>query len=328
MSDLKATNNFSVALAAVTYKRPELLAVLLQSIVDMSPKPDYVIIVDNNSGDSTGEVVESFREALGKNKEGQDRLIYAPQEENTGGAGGFSEGTRLAYETGAEWIWLMDDDVAVEPDALDLLEPWSRKYQVVQGRRRNFDGTPFYWQYDVNLKLGIPNPIAPGSYGKEGYAPMNTMCFEGAFFNRSVVEKIGLPDPRFFIYWDDSTYGYLASKEVECVAISDFIMRRTRHLNHLDLKIRRLNGTSDMVRYHIMRNRGYVARYLDEYGDYNRFLYGVGTALTLTKELIRIAAVDHSWKGGVSALTRGMRDARKIYKDRSWEPMPPLEDKS
>lgn len=313
---------FSVALAAVTYKRPELLAVLLESITQMTWMPEYVIIVDNNSEDDTPQVVESFREALGKNSRGEDRLIYAPQAENTGGAGGFSEGTRLAYETGCEWIWLMDDDVAVEPNALELLYPWSKKFRVVQGRRRNFDGAPFYWQYDVNLRLGIPNPVARENFDAKGYLPMNTMCFEGAMFNRHVVEKIGLPDPRFFIYWDDSTYGYLASRYTRCVAVGDFVMRRTRHLNHLDLKVRRLNGTSDMVRYHIMRNRGFVARYLQEHGDFRPFWFGVGTALTFAKEMIRIAAVDHSWVGGTRAVLRGMRDARRIIHDPNWEPMP------
>lgn len=38
-------------------------------------------------------------------------------EENTGGAGGFSAGVERAFELGAEWFWVMDDDVAVEPTA-------------------------------------------------------------------------------------------------------------------------------------------------------------------------------------------------------------------
>ena len=37
-----------------------------------------------------------------------------------------------------------------------------------------------------------------------------------------------------------------------------------------------------------------------------------------------LIAVDHKFKTGMSALFRGMRDARKIYHDKTWEPMPPL----
>ena len=104
-----------------------------------------------------------------------------------------------------------------------------------------------------------------------------------------------------------------------------FILRRTREIRRLDLGPRKLNGTSDMVRFHIMRNRGYMARYFRLHGDYNRFVFGLGTALTLAKELIRIATVDHSFRSGTRALVRGMRGARRIYRDRAWKPMPPLE---
>ena len=34
-----------------------------------------------------------------------------------------------------------------------------------------------------------------------------------------------------------------------------------------------------------------------------------------------------SLKTGIPALFRGMRDARKIYRDRTWKPMPPLKDR-
>jgi hypothetical protein len=37
---------------------------------------------------------------------------------------------------------------------------------------------------------------------------MNSGCFEGMFIHRDVVARLGLPDPRFFIYWDDSVYGW------------------------------------------------------------------------------------------------------------------------
>ena len=51
------------------------------------------------------------------------------------------------------------------------------------------------------------------------------MCFEGACFKRSVVQKIGLPDARFFIYWDDALYGYLASKVTQPILIPDFVLQ-------------------------------------------------------------------------------------------------------
>jgi hypothetical protein len=78
-----------------------------------------------------------------------------------------------------------------------------------------------------------------------------------------------------------------------------------------------------MVRYHIMRNRGYIAKYLALHGDYVPVLFGIGTVATAAKELIRILLVDHSLPGVLEVL-KGMRDAWKVHTDWAWRPMPSL----
>ena len=78
---------------------------------------------------------------------GTSRLEYVPMEENTGGAGGFSAGVGRAFELGAEWFWVMDDDVAVEPDGLATLARWSEEADAIMGQRRDFDGGHFFWQH-------------------------------------------------------------------------------------------------------------------------------------------------------------------------------------
>jgi hypothetical protein len=52
-------------------------------------------------------------------------------------------------------------------------------------------------------------------------------------------------------------------------------------------------------------------------------LFGVGTALTFAKELIRLLFVERTVRG-TSNLLRGLRDGRKIAKDAAWRPMPAL----
>lgn len=320
MTSSPFTTDERVCVVVVTYKRAELLQLLFTSFLEMTERPGHIVVVDNASGDETPEVVARFAESFGA-----ERVTYALQQQNTGGSGGFSEGVRLALERGAEWIWVMDDDVAVLPDALERLHPWMDRYLVVQGSRLNWNGKPFYWQYDFNTRLGIPNPVADSHFDEGGFKMMNTACFEGGMFHRSVVQKIGLPDPRFFIYWDDTVYGYLASKVTTCALVQDFVLRRTREIRHQAIgRVRNLNGTSDMVRYHIMRNRGYMARYFELYGDLHRIAFAWGTVLTLAKETIRILVVDHSFRSGFSALFRGTRDARRIRRDAFWTPMPPL----
>lgn len=326
-----------LAIVVVTFKRQKLLAELFDSFCTLTRTPWRIIIVDNEHSDETRQMVSDFAqrtdELWGVEADDPDaeggiaRVVYAPQSDNLGGAGGFSAGVKRAWELGASWFWVMDDDVSVLPEALELLEPWTHEHQAIQGSRLDYDGGAFYWQYDFIVPLGIPNPIAPAAFGPEGYRAMNTLCFEGGLFSREVVAKIGFPDPRFFIYWDDTIYGYLASKVTVPIVVADIILRRTRDIANWDIAgLRQLNGTSDMNRYHIMRNRGYMMKYFREHGDYNRFLFGLGTAATFAKEIIRLVMVNRDClKTGVPALMRGMRDARKIYRDRTWKPMPPLE---
>lgn len=226
-----------LAIIVVTYKRQQLLEELLASFAQLTVAPWRIVIVDNEHSDETQDMVDEFREKAdglwgttdADRKGGTSRVVYAPQTDNLGGAGGFSVGVKVAYDLGAEWFWVMDDDVAVLPDGIEKLAKWGRDHDVIQGGKLDFDGGPFYWQYNFIVPLGIPNPIAPAAFGSAGYRVMNTLCFEGGLFRRRIVEKIGLPDPRFFIYWDDTMYGYLASKVTNSIVVPDVVMRRARH---------------------------------------------------------------------------------------------------
>lgn len=313
-----------ICIVITTFKRQELLSVLMESIAALKTQPRDVIVCDNENSPETKQLVNSF----GWNH-------YIGMEENTGGAGGFSRGIEEAYKCGHEWIWVMDDDVAVLPDAIDLLSKWMEQTErdfaagkplsdvvaVYQGSKFNWDDSYFYWQYHFMNRLGIPNPVAPSGFEPgETHREMNTMCFEGSLINRRVVEAIGLPDARFFIYWDDTMYGYLASKVTKMYLVTDYVMRRTREIANVKIgKIRKLNSTGNLSRYHIMRNRGHMAHYLMINGDYNPVIFQFGTFLTYCKEVIRLF-VSHEFKTGYHYITDGMRDGKVIRKQKDWKP--------
>jgi hypothetical protein len=218
----------------------------------------------------------------------------------------------------------MDDDVEVLPDGLAKMGKWAPRFKSIQGRRYDYDGSEFYWQYRIAERMGIPIPFAPSGFDETGYKEMNSGCFEGMFIHRSIVKQIGLPDPRFFIYWDDQMYGWLASRLTTAVIVDEFVLRRTREIKQWDMGIRHMNASSDAYRYYIMRNRGFIKQYYRVHGVYNPVLFGLGTAATFFKELIRLVFVERTVRG-TSNLFRGIRDGGKAGRDRSWQPMPPLE---
>ena len=325
------------AIVIVTFMRQKLLAELLDSLLSLTVAPWRVVVVDNEASDETAQIVSGYNErALAlwgpttsepDSEGGTERAEYLRMETNTGGSGGFSAGVARAYELGADWFWVMDDDVVVSPDGLATLERWGHEAEVVMGQRRDFDGGHFYWQHRFSTALGIYNPFSRDSWRPgERFKLCNVMCFEGAFFSRNVVRQIGLPDARFFIYLDDALYGYLASKVTDVIYVPDYVLSRSREVPNRSVgSVRQLNSTSDMTRFYITRNRGYLARYFQLYGDYRPALFAVGTLLTFAKELVRIVAVDRgSLVSGTKRLVAGWREQRRIQKDPTWEPMPPL----
>jgi len=308
----------SATIVVVTFNRSSLLSRLLTSISEMDPKPGHVVLIDNASSDDTTQIVESFREIIGT------RLIYRRLETNTGGSGGFSAGMQAAYELGSEWIWLMDDDVEVIPDGLAKMGRWSNRFRSIQGRRYDYDGSEFYWQYRIAERMGIPIPFAPAEFDESGFKEMNSGCFEGMFIHRDIVRQIGLPDPRFFIYWDDQVYGWLASRKTTSVIVNEFVLRRTREIKQWDMGVRHMNASSNTYRYYIMRNRALIKQYYRSADFYRPVAFALGTALTFAKELIRLAVVERTFRG-TSHLLRGLRDGRAISRDQRWMPMPTLE---
>jgi glycosyltransferase involved in cell wall biosynthesis len=308
----------AATIVIVTFNRSHLLSGLLTSITAMDPKPGHVVIIDNASSDDTTAVVDSFRDGIGT------EIVYRRLETNTGGSGGFSEGMRTAYELGSEWIWLMDDDVEVLPEGLAKMGVWTSRFKSIQGRRYDYDGSEFYWQYRIAERMGIPIPFAPSGFDESGYKEMNSGCFEGMFIHRSIVRQIGLPDPRFFIYWDDQMYGWLASRRTTSVIVDEFVLRRTREIKQWDMGIRHMNASSNAYRYYIMRNRGFIKQYYRAHGVYNPVLFALGSTATFFKELIRLVFVERTVRG-TSNLFRGIRDGAKVGRDRSWQPMAPLE---
>lgn len=310
----------SVHIAIVTFNRSPLLKELLDSAAHMHTAADKIIVIDNASTDDTPQVVEAAKANFAPGQ-----LVNHRMETNTGGAGGFSEGTKLALANGADWVWLMDDDVEILPEALDRFAPWMQRFECIHGRRYDHDGSPFYWQAKFNNFLAVPLPYTRKAFTDEGFAITNSGTFEGMLVRADVVRKIGLPDPRFFISWDDAVYAWVASQVTQVAYVDEYVLKRKREQKQISLAgVRHFNDSSPLARYHVMRNRAYVAKYFAAYGQLNRVGFAIGTALTFAKEVFRLVSVEHTLKG-TGDLIRGMRDSRKLWHDTTWQPMDPSE---
>jgi rhamnopyranosyl-N-acetylglucosaminyl-diphospho-decaprenol beta-1,3/1,4-galactofuranosyltransferase len=301
----------------VTYNRADFLESLLASFGRLDTRPDGIIVVDNASSDHTADVVSRAIAA------GDLPIRYERLPENLGGSGGFSRGVECALEAGAGWLWLMDDDVEVLPGAVDQLDRFTPEYDCMIGRRYDANGNPFFWQHHFVEALGIFLPVSRDVFRHSEVFRTNVGNFEGMLIKAPLARSIGLPDPRFFITWDDLIYGWLAAQKTPVVYVNAFVIQKVRAQRQVDLGLRHLNDSSDLSRRYVMRNRGHVAHYLRAHGKFNRVGFGIGTALTFLKEIVRLALVERTLKGS-GALWRGWRESRAILADRDWKPMPPV----
>ncbi|MBF4993574.1 glycosyltransferase [Arthrobacter gandavensis] len=306
-----------LALVIVTFNRSGYLRGLLDSVAALDPAPERVVVVDNASTDDTAAYLDSAADGF------PVPLTVRTLAENTGGSGGFAAGIQAALDLGAQWLWLMDDDVEALPGAVAALGKWTGSYDCIHGRRYDEAGNPFFWQHRFIPLLGLHVPVRGNVFRDSAVFETNVGCFEGMLVSAAAVRAIGLPDPRYFINGDDEIYGWLASLNHKVAYVNDFVLRKVRPQKQIDLGIRHLNDSSDLSRFCAMRNRGHTAGYLRRHGRFNRTGFAAGTFLTAAKELLRLAAVERRLSGA-DALWRGWRESRAILRDAGWQPMPPL----
>ncbi len=202
----------SVAVVVVTHNRADLLGRMLDGLVAQTRTPDAVIVVDNASGDHTSQVLA--RDDL--------PLTVIRSEENVGGAGGFRIGMQTAYDGGWDRIWLMDDDVVPAPDCLAVLMAVDPELSdCLMCVREDLDGR-LVEKSATRFDLSKPWAVRPKTasvettYGtREAMPPLveiEVVAFEGFLVRRRVVDDVGLPDPEFFIFYDDADFALRARK--------------------------------------------------------------------------------------------------------------------
>lgn len=197
----------------VTHNRLPKMRVTLERLLQTSRASlQAVIVVNNGSSDGTTCWLKAQREP---------RLYVLNHAENLGGAAGFAHGIQAAIDRyRPDWLVLMDDDA----------RPWGETLERFSQNKRDFntiyasavfapDGgicemnRPF-----LNPFQSLGQVCRACLWGKKGYYvpyraytgaephPVDYATFVGFFVSRETVERVGLPDPVYFLYCDDLAY--------------------------------------------------------------------------------------------------------------------------
>lgn len=193
----------------VTYNRLDSLKRVVRCVRNQTQQVDKLIIINNDSTDGTKEWLDTLEDG---------EVIH---QENLGGAGGFYMGVKTCYEQGADWIWMMDDDVFPQNDCLEHLLRYKDVSKCLNTTRYWADGGYVPQLFKFDIERNVSDELKPDL--SVDFQFMNTCCFEGLLISKELIGEIGYPDKRFFIAGDDTIYGYLASKQTKVLLIRDAV---------------------------------------------------------------------------------------------------------
>ncbi|PID57653.1 MAG: glycosyl transferase [Ignavibacteriae bacterium] len=187
-----------VCAVVVTYNRLELLKECIAALRQQTHKLDEIIVVNNNSSDGTKEWLDTQND------------ITKIHQENLGGAGGFHNGMKAAYEKSYDWVWLMDDDGLPTDKALEILLNSEKdclvKNSLVVSKEDNKNLT--FGIYIKSKKKILREVKEVKGNSIEKYASF----FNGTLIHQKIMSKIGFPNPLFFIYGDEHEYFFRIKK--------------------------------------------------------------------------------------------------------------------
>lgn len=191
------------AAVIVTYNRKELLKRNIEMLLCQTRPFDRIFVIDNCSTDGTYECLKE------KGWLDTEQFVYVKTASNIGGAGGFYTGVKAAYEAGADWMVLMDDDgQAADEHTFQLLfAAADRFYAEGKSDKKLFVNTLVQQGDLLSFKIGCIYTVADAvAAAKDGLIEGAANPFNGTLISRELVAEIGYPNKEFFIKGDEVDY--------------------------------------------------------------------------------------------------------------------------
>ncbi|MFZ2412893.1 MAG: glycosyltransferase [Candidatus Cryosericum sp.] len=189
----------SVVAVVITLDRPAIASRCVSSLLQGSRRPDRVIVVDN------GSVIPYVPP-----QEYRQYVDVIRLEHNIGPAGGAAVGQQKALELNADWVWMLDDDVVVDPDALANLMRMTGGH----GERAYFRSVcynmpqpelPFFNSFMYSHRTGMLRPLARECYQDPEFR-FDACAMAGLFVPSALLLEAGLIDASLYGWYDDTEF--------------------------------------------------------------------------------------------------------------------------
>ena len=173
----------------------------VESCLKLTYSNFHILVVDNGSTDESESILRGrFPD-----------IEFIQTGENLGFAGGNNVGIKHALENGAFYVWLLNNDTLVNPEALSKLvkvADESEKTAIVGSKIYFYDEPQKIWfagGFWRKNKLFASHrgdgEIDFGQYDEVCEVDFITGC--SLLIKSSVIKEVGLMNERYFLYWED-----------------------------------------------------------------------------------------------------------------------------
>ncbi len=195
----------SIAAVFATMNRAGTALACVRALAVQSLPPDLVVVADNDSSDDTVERLERLRQL-------PCELLVHRMPENRGNAGGVEAAMDLAFERGADAVWILDDDSWPRPDALRELIAADWDPAVVRHSMQIDPKTgKLTWPMQVADESGFRLVDEVCELPDNGFVRTRIM-WTGALVSRQVREAVGRVNAGLFIRGEDEEYPWRIEK--------------------------------------------------------------------------------------------------------------------
>lgn len=172
----------------------------------------HIVVVDNASTDDSMEELESIYN-------NNESIHLIPLEENHGFSKANNEGIKWALKQGCQYIMLLNNDTEITPWTIEkMINLQKRTGHIIVPKILYADQREIIWCAGGELSSAIQKPKhrGAGQTDRGQFDREDTCAFANGccmLLTDKIIEKIGMLDERFFLYYEDTEYSIRAGKK-------------------------------------------------------------------------------------------------------------------
>ena len=206
------SNEPKIGLVTVLYNGIEVLDGFFESLAKQTYKNYTLYVIDNSPDDLTIDEAKRLADKF------EIDSIFINNNDNFGVAKGNNQGIKKALEDDCDYVLLLNNDIEFNENTISVMINYAIKNnESILVPKIYYYGTNKLWMaggYISKLKGTSPHrgdgEDDHGQYDTIEYINYAPTCF--MLISKTVFDKVGMMDEKYFVYYDDTDFVWRANK--------------------------------------------------------------------------------------------------------------------